>query len=257
MLMALIVVLGLIIGSFLNVVIYRLPRGKTFVGGRSHCPHCSRAIAWYDLLPVASYVVLAGKCRRCRRAISWRYPFVEIYSALVFVFSFKYFAAAGLAHWLFWLFLLELFLVLAIIDLEQYILPDSLMVIAAAGVAFYDLAGRSIPSNGLVAAGGAFTIFFLIWLASKGKWLGLGDAKLAALIGFIFGLAGAVAILYLAIVFGAITGLILLVSGRAKLGTRLPLGTFIGFTASLFIFTGPFLERRIYGIFHFVPYILK
>lgn len=250
-------ILGLIIGSFANVVIWRLPRSKS-MRGRSHCVRCLNKIPWHDLVPVASFLVLRGRCRRCGEAIKWLYPLVELYSGLVFALSFLFFGHLGLGHWLLMVFLLELFLILGQIDFYHLILPDVLILLMLAGTAAlmiyqkyilgvgYGLYNTPFINNLLIAAI-LFLILFVPWLISGGRWLGLGDAKLAGAIGLAFGFKGALIAFYGAIVLGALVGLLMWLGHRATFKSKLPLGTFICIAATLYIFVNPWINRIIDG----------
>jgi len=123
--------IGLCIGSFLNVVIYRLPRGESIALDRSHCPVCGKTLAWYDLIPVFSYLLLLGKCRACGAPISPRYLLVEFLSGLVTAVLFFYFGAT--AVFVKYLFLCLLLMVVFFIDLEHYIIPNSLVIVGLIG----------------------------------------------------------------------------------------------------------------------------
>ncbi|MGC7879789.1 prepilin peptidase, partial [Desulforudis sp. 1190] len=136
------IVLGLVVGSFLNVVIYRLPRETSIVSPASHCPACKRRLKPLDMIPVISYIVFKGRCRYCSAPIGWRYPAMEALTAVVFV------AAFLVAGWSFllvkYLFIGSLLLAVAFIDLEHYIIPDSLNIVLAAGGAVLTLLARDI-----------------------------------------------------------------------------------------------------------------
>ena len=127
------VVLGLVIGSFLNVLIYRLPRGLGFTKGRSFCPKCRHKINWFDNVPLLSFVVLGGKCRYCRKSISWQYPLVELATALLTVLIINYQFSRLIGGQAIFSFFLSLFLtwglvVIFVIDLEHQIIPDEILI---------------------------------------------------------------------------------------------------------------------------------
>ncbi len=234
----LIFLIGLAVGSFVGVVIHRLPKGEQFVSGRSRCPDCGHALKWYDLVPVLSFLILLGRCRYCRNKISWSYPAIEICSGIIVAVSFFFLSPYGLAYWLFWVFILESFLILAFIDLKHFILADSVMVVILAAFACYEIWGGKVAGAGSIFSFGnlanavlLFLIFFLIWSFSNGKGIGLGDAKLAGLLGLVFGFWNSVFILYLAVIIGVAVGLILIFSGKGSLKTKLPFGAFICFSA--------------------------
>jgi prepilin signal peptidase PulO-like enzyme (type II secretory pathway) len=255
---------GLIIGSFANVLIYRLPRGRAFVKGRSQCPGCGVSIAWYDLIPIISFLFLKTRCRKCGFKISWIYPAIEAYSGIVFVASFVLLVLSGgggLLDWVFSVLLLEAFLVLIFIDFKHLILPDSVILFTLIAAFIYGILAKFVIGlstfkvfslENITSAVAAFGIFFLIWLISKGKWMGFGDVKLAGLVGLVFGAMGSLIVLYLAIVLGAIVGLVLLAFRKANLKTQLPLGSFIGLSASAYILFNPFITEKIMNTLRFV-----
>lgn len=257
--------LGLVVGSFANVVIYRVPCGKSVVTGRSRCVHCGKELAWYDLIPLISFFLLKFRCRKCHRPISWLYPAVELYSGLVFISSFMFFSNEGTVNWLFLVFILESLLILALVDLKNLILPDSIMLVMFWSILMFGiweyLAGvyrfNIFSFDNLLGASVLFSIFFLFWFLSKGLWLGLGDSKLAGLVGLIFGMWGGLIIIYGAIIAGTIAGLILLVSRHANLKTKLPLGTFICFSATVYTFGGAVIQEKLAEFFYVVPLILR
>lgn len=259
-------ILGLIVGSFVNVVIYRIPRGWSVIGGRSKCPDCGKRLAWFDLIPIASFIILKKRCRDCKVPISWTYPLAELYSGFVFLASYQLFSPGGAVNWLFAVFILELFLILGLIDLRRLILPDSLLIVLLGGsliaLAFSKLFDVRIGwgvsvSGSFIGAASLFAAFFVIWSLSKGQWLGFGDVKLAGIIGLIFGFWGGLAILYVAIILGALLGLFLLLARRANLKTKLPLGTLICASATFYLLGGNVLLGRVGSIFYTIPSILK
>lgn len=259
-------ILGLAVGSFVNVVVYRVPRGKGIIWGRSACPNCDKKLAWYDLIPVVSFLIIGGQCRNCGKPISRIYPLVELYSGFVFLSSFYLFAANGLVSWLFAVFVLEMFLILGLIDLRHYILPDFLLLTLTVGVAALAAIQKWVGSSGgwevfawsnFIGAALFFAVLFLIWFLSKGQWLGFGDVKLGGIVGFIFGFWGGLAILYVAIVLGALLGLLLLLVHRANLKTKLPLGSFICFSATFYMLGGDVVLDRFAPYFYSIPLILQ
>lgn len=244
---ALVVLIGLAVGSFVNVLAYRVPLGRSVVGGRSECPSCNTVIAWYDLVPVLSFILLNARCRRCRARISFLYPLGELLSGLIFLLSFYFFRPLGPAYWLFSGFILEIFLILFLTDLKYLVLPDIIILaglIAALAYGIFEKfglveSGYHILSVGNIVAAIAFSsVLYFLWFGSNGKWLGLGDAKLAGLIGLVFGYLDGLSVIYLAVLIGGIIGAGLLVLNKANLKTKLPLGSFICLAAALYIFTG-------------------
>jgi leader peptidase (prepilin peptidase) / N-methyltransferase len=215
--MAIIVFLfGLIIGSFLNVVIYRYNTGYS-LGGRSKCGSCSYQLTWIDLVPVVSYLMLRGRCRQCGAQISMQYPVVELLTGLLF-------AGAYVMHGISTLFILDIiiFSILIVIffyDLKHKIIPD-LLVYLFIGLSLLRLAVLVSQSTyGLLMHDLMFGIivaafFFLLWLISQGRWIGLGDAKLVLGIGWFLGLVYGLSALLLAFWIGAIVGLALMFIGN-------------------------------------------
>lgn len=213
-------VLGLIVGSFVNVVAYRFPRGEGFVLGRSHCLHCKRALHWYELVPLVSYLFLRGRCRICRQMISWRYPLVELVSGFIWLLAPGWLAIV----------LAELFLILALIDFDHLIIPDSLLICFLVLLPFVP----TVRWSSLWCAIGLAGFFFLLWHFSKGRWIGFGDVKLMGVLGLVFGFPGSLLIVYGAILMGGALGAILLVTRRATLKTQVPFGTFLAGAAIIF-----------------------
>lgn len=224
------VAVGAVVGSFLNVVIYRLPRGLSIVSPRSACPACSTPIPWYDNIPVLSWLLLRARCRSCATAISVRYPLVELAGA----------AVAGLGVWRYGLGLVALEVVvfawialaLALIDYDHQILPD---VITYPSIVL-GLAASSI--GGLVplldsiagAAVGALlpiTVIVTYKLIRGEEGMGWGDVKYLAAIGAVVGLRDCLWILICAAVLGALVGGALIALGRGTSRTALPFGTFL------------------------------
>lgn len=185
-------VFGAIIGSFLNVVIYRLHTGKS-LNGSSHCLSCGNRLAWYDLFPVLSYIFLRGRCRNCGCRFTSRYVFVEIMTGALFVFASLH--AASISE-LFVLFaVLSILVIIFVYDMRHYIIPDvlTLLLLCFCSLLFaqqhYGFTGMNWQSAGvsfLAAALGALFLFAL-WFISKGKWIGFGDVKLAFPLGLLVG----------------------------------------------------------------------
>lgn len=246
--------LGAIIGSFLNVLVYRLPRDENVVSGRSRCPSCKKNLAWLDLIPIFSFLFLRGKCRYCRKPIHWQYPLVELSSGLLFLGAYWRWGMGHPLDLVFSTYLLAIFLALGVSDARYLILPDKVIMAGAAGGLLYGLAERFGGLRGGYGifrpdhwwgAGLFFIVLYLMWFFSKGTWLGLGDAKLMALVGLVFGWRGAAFIFYTAIVIGGIIGLVLYLSRRANLKTKLPLGTYICLAGGFYIFQGLWLADKL------------
>lgn len=220
---------GLLVGSFLNVVIHRLPRGESVIWPSSRCPHCSARIAPVDNIPLLAWCRLRGRCRRCRQPISWRYPAVEAGTALVFVAVAR--SAPDpltLAHHLVYASVL---VALLVIDFEHYILPDELTL----GGLIAGLAGAALtaPSWRVRLVGAALgaalpmgiALAYRRWRGQEG--LGMGDVKMLAMMGAATGWAPMLLSLMLATGAGAVVGLLLLALDGRSLQRPLPFGTFL------------------------------
>ncbi len=198
--------------------------------GRSFCPECETTLKWRDLVPLLSFIYLRGHCRYCRKKISWQYPIVEILSGLIWVGVFYKFGVS-LAN-IYYLFILSLFLVIAVYDFKWKIIPDKIVYPAISVVLVYNF---NISS--LITAAAAFLFFFSIFYFSNGRAMGLGDAKLAVLISlFLNPLSTAIA-LTLAFIIGAIFGIILIGFGMKTFKSQIAFGPFlvIGATISFFM----------------------
>ncbi|HAA89361.1 MAG: Type 4 prepilin-like proteins leader peptide-processing enzyme PilD [Thermoanaerobacterales bacterium 50_218] len=233
----LITILGLCVGSFLNVVIYRLPRGQTVVTGRSFCPHCGNILSWCDLVPVLSYLILRGRCRYCGAKISWRYPLVEVVTAAIFFLVFLYFGD-DLFLLLKYFFLSGLLIAAAFIDVEHYLIPDKLVLAGlVAGIIFTLLPGDlgvGVALLGAVVAGG---FLFLVAVLSRGG-LGGGDIKLGAVVGLFLGWPLGPLSIFLGCCLGGFAGLILLMLRIKGRKDPLPLGPFIALGSFVSLFWG-------------------
>lgn len=246
--------IGASIGSFLNVVIYRMPQEEGWrrqlgclVAPGSHCPGCGKAIAWYDNVPLVGYLLLRGKCRSCGERISPRYPLVEGLTAVLFV----------LAGWKFgfhWLLLPSLIFIAALIaiffiDLEHYIIPNIIVLPAAlVGIVLMIVIEPGRWLELLIAGTASAAFFFLIAFIRPGG-MGMGDVKLAGMMGFYLGKSVLVA-LFLGFLLGAIVGVSLIASGRRDRKSRVPFGPFLAVGGVVALFFGPWLLESYLGIFN-------
>jgi leader peptidase (prepilin peptidase)/N-methyltransferase len=242
--MAFAIAFGLAVGSFLNVVILRLPAGGS-LWGRSRCPHCKQALGPLDLLPVLSFVALLGRCRRCRASISWRYPAIELVTAALAVATVARFGVGpeAIVNFLFGAALI----VVTVIDYDHQIIPD---VITLPGVALALLARSLLGGDwlaGLAGAAGGAAGLWLVALAyrlvARREGLGFGDVKLAALLGAFLGGSGVFLTIFLASILGSFAGIALILSGRGDRSTALPFGSFLAPVGVLVLFYGPAILR--------------
>ncbi|MFA6476549.1 MAG: prepilin peptidase [Candidatus Paceibacterota bacterium] len=206
--------LGLIIGSFLNVVIYRYNTGRT-LSGRSGCLSCGKKLHWYELFPVLSFVIQGGRCRGCRSRVSWQYPLVELITGLLF---FVVFLRVGFSPILLPLYLTMscLLVVITVYDLRHKIIPDGFVFTFI----FLGLIKVLVSGDILLGIiGGVSTSLplFFLWAISRGKWLGFGDVKLALGVGLILGWPLGLSALILSFWIGAVVGLFLIAWGKTQL----------------------------------------
>ena len=245
-------IFGLVVGSFLNCVIYRLEEGKSFLTGRSFCPHCKHTLSWQDLIPVFSFLFLRGKCRYCQKKISWQYPIVELTAALIFVliFSFSRLWRDPVVEGQFistlpqlistlYLWVISCFLIIIFVyDLKHYIIPDKVIYSAIIVALIFNLQflifnqffptyGRTIFNSSILSAIGAGIFFLIIVLATKGKGMGVGDIKLAFFMGIFLGFPNILAALFLAFFIGAIIGVGLVILKQKNLKSEVPFGPFL------------------------------
>jgi leader peptidase (prepilin peptidase) / N-methyltransferase len=260
-------ILGLIIGSFLNVVIFRFNTQKSF-GGRSGCMSCQKKLTWYELVPLFSFLGLGGRCKNCKTKISFQYPLVEFITGLIFALLFLKFQDLFFSDTLIFSFnyayysvAFSLLIVIAVYDLKHKIIPDILSfvfgILAFIGLFFLNSIGSlgfslHIPTLlGFLAGPIIAGPFAFFWLVSSGRWMGLGDAKLAIGLGWLLGLPFAISGVVLAFWIGSVVGIMLVIFSRLeraslakKYGMKseipfapyLVLGAFLAFIFSLSLF---------------------
>ena len=234
-------VLGLIVGSFLNVVVHRLPRGISVVFPRSRCPRCLFPIRPWQNIPVLGYLMLRGRCAQCGVRIHWRYPLLEVVTGVLFVLSWRLYGpstGAAIAA-----LFCALMVVLAMIDLEHFILPD---VLTLPGIVLGLALQPWIPWTSLWSAifgalAGAGVLYGVAWAwyFLRGVWgMGMGDVKMLAMVGAFLGIEGVLVTLLLGSLGGSLVGGLLLLTGRLRLQSKLPFGFFLGFAAVAALFWG-------------------
>lgn len=223
-------IFGTIVGSFLNVVILRYNSGRSIVSGRSSCPVCRHELAWFELVPLFSFIALGGKCAKCHSKISWQYPAVELLTGLIFaaVYLHKYrsltsiFLIPNSLFLILDLIILSLLIIILVYDLKHKIIPDGLVyTFIILSLLKLLLSIFLIPNSNflildLLAGPIMFLPFFLLWFFSGGRWMGLGDAKLAAGIGWFLGFVNAISAIVIGFWTGAALGIILLLIWRSK-----------------------------------------
>ncbi|MGA8297300.1 MAG: prepilin peptidase [Acidimicrobiales bacterium] len=246
--------LGVITGSFLNVVVYRMPRGLSIVWPGSFCPQCAAPLAPWENIPVVSYLILRGTCRHCGSEISLRYPILELLTGALF--------AANAAKFRFSLALpayevLAAGLVaLGAIDFERRILPKQIVGVVGGGVAGFLLASSAKDGSwhrivvAFASAGAWFLVYAVIYMLDS-RFLGFGDVRLVAVLGFALGWLGVgyvIAGFVIANLIGAVTGLTLIALGRATRKTSIPFGPFLASGCEIAVLVGSFLLSPFHGL---------
>ncbi len=236
---------GACIGSFLNVVIYRLPLGQSIVSPPSRCPQCGYRLKWYDNLPIFGWLLLGGRCRNCKNPISIQYPLVELITALLFVLVVWATPPGPLmvSRLLFVCLLIPLFC----IDLELQILPDQITIpgiIAGLLLSLIAPPGWKSALLGVLTGAGLFyAVFYLYYLWRRVEGIGFGDLKMLGMIGAFLGWKAILVTLILSSLLGALVGGLLMLVKRAGMGTALPYGTFLAIGALVAMFVAdPFVD---------------
>lgn len=236
------VLFGLILGSFLNVCIVRLPEEESVVLPASHCRACGVSVAWYDNFPVASFVLLRGRCRHCAEPISWRYPLVEVLTA----FGFGLVVLQGLP-WpltLLQMAIVAVMIVIAFIDIDHFLILDVLTYPAIALSPFLAwLVGHIELRESIlgIAVGGA-GLWAFAWSYEKlrhREGMGLGDVKLLAMIGGLLGWPATLFSLFAGSLVGSFYGLAAMLPGERRFDLEVPFGPFLALGALLYMFAGP------------------
>jgi len=242
MLLAFIFIFGLIIGSFLNVCIYRIPRGKSVIYPPSNCESCGTRLRPIDLMPVASWLFLHKKCRYCGTSISNQYPLVELLTAVLFVFTFLY---SGFSNSLLpYLLLISVLVRISFIDLNTFLIPNKVIVAGfVLGFGSHLISPTIDWQNiilGFLVGGG---VLYVLAIFSKGG-VGGGDIKLAAMIGFYLGWQKVLYALYLAALIGSIFGLLKIITNKATRKDPIPFAPFLSLGVILTLLISS------YGIFY-------
>ena len=249
----LIFILGACLGSFANVCIYRLPKNKQIISGRSFCPKCKKKIIWYDNLPLISFLFLKGKCRKCNKVISPRYFIVELITG--FIFLLIYLSSDNLSSIIFLSILSLILVVIFFIDLENFIIPDVLNF----SVMVLGLLKNFIPNfntsliheinqsiiGGIVGYVSIWLIIFLYKTFKKIDGMGLGDAKLMAGIGLLFGWQSIPFVLFVSSILGLIFVVPSLIKKQKTMRTEIPFGPFIIVACLIYFTYGDFLYSLI------------
>lgn len=240
-----ILTLGLLIGSFLNVCIYRIPRGESISFPPSHCPNCNTSLKPADLMPVLSYILLRGRCITCKVRISPRYPSIELLNTLVYVAIYSVYGNNIMT--VIFCLTASVLIVISMIDLDTQTIPDRMHVIIGS-IAFIniliqrDISVLASAGMGFIVGGG---FFLLLAIITKGG-MGGGDIKLMAVLGLLFGLKGIILLIFLAFVIGAVVSVSMLVAKLKQRKEFIPFGPFIAISGLFVMLWGEYLQSWLF-----------
>jgi len=234
--------LGAVIGSFLNVCIYRIPAGVSIVSPASRCPNCGAEIRWYQNVPILSWLGLGGRCARCKVSISIRYPLVETLTGLLFIVVLYRFGLSS-ATPVYFLFASAL-VVITFIDLDHQIIPD---VISLPGIIVGFLCSFAVPwlswsdsLLGILLGGGSLWLVAVVYeLLTKKEGMGGGDIKLLAMLGAFLGWKAILPIIFISSLVGSLVGVPLILVKKADSKLAIPFGPFLALGALIYLFWGP------------------
>lgn len=247
-------IFGTTIGSFLTVVIDRLPRNISIVHGRSYCESCKHTLSWLDLIPLFSFLFLLGKCRYCHKAIGVHHLLLEMLVGALYVVTYLATIASFsqttplstffIGTLIYRLVLVSIFFVIFFIDFRHSIIPFSAIVLAGLVALFWTVftSFSTLPLS-LLTALGSFFFFFFIHAVTRGRGMGFGDVVYAFVMGLLLGFPTTIVGIYIAFLTGAIVSLILLLQGKKKLKSAIPFGPFLVFGTLLCLLWGPQLTN--------------
>ncbi|MFZ4403702.1 MAG: prepilin peptidase [Pseudobdellovibrionaceae bacterium] len=246
-------VLGACLGSFANVVIYRMPEGLSVVKPRSRCPQCKTQLKWIDNIPILGWVFLRGRCRYCQAAVSWRYPFVELLMASLFLLNFLIYKDQPYQMAEYFIFIFAL-VVCTFIDFDHMILPNEFTL---SGIVIGLLGSLINPDRSFtesligVLMGGGFlwALAYFYFLFTKKEGMGGGDIKLLAWIGALLGFKAIPFVIMLSAIVGSVVGLIIAARSKTGLKTMIPFGPYLAFGAVVYMFGGQKLAEWYFHLF--------
>jgi len=250
--------IGAILGSFANVCIFRMPRRKSVVWPRSRCPHCDHVLSPWENVPLMSFIVLRGRCRKCRGRISLQYPLVETASIALSLLAWWHFGEP-LRYLVYFCLLIVPLLIVSVIDLKHYIIPDSITipgiivgfavgVLLEGGLSYRMAALDSLL--GILVGGGALYIVAIVYeKLKKQEGLGGGDVKLIAMLGAFFGWRASILVLLMSSLMGSVVGLVLIIILRKDLKYAIPFGPFLAAAGLIYLFAGERIINWYLGLF--------
>lgn len=230
-------VVGAVFGSFLNVVIYRVPLSESIITPPSHCPKCDARLKSFDLIPIFSWLFLRGRCRYCDAHISYRYAFVEVLTGLLFVFT--YYQVGFKDTFISYLLLTCLLIADTFIDIEHLILPNELLLFGIISFMFLNLGFSFIPwEQALFGAVTGLVPLLVLVILTGGNGMGIGDVKLMGMVGLFLGWKLALLTLLMSFLFGGFFGVILLVTKMKNSKDPIPFGPWIALAAFVSMYYG-------------------
>ena len=231
-------IFGLIIGSFLNCLLYRLEKSEDFIAGSSYCPKCKHPLSWKDLIPVVSWIFLKGKCRYCKQKISIEYPLIEFATGILFVltslFVFANYPQFQLFHLSFYLVVVTSLLVVFIFDLRHYLVSEAVLLYTGIFVVVWRIIAFILEIHTLnnllfylLAAILSALFFWILYLLTNKKGMGFGDIEIVFLLGLIVGFPDIFFVIFIASLLGSIIGLLAITFFKKTMKTALPFGPFL------------------------------
>jgi leader peptidase (prepilin peptidase)/N-methyltransferase len=251
-------ILGTVVGSFLNVVILRLKKNESILKKRSYCPNCKKKLTWYELIPLVSFLIQKGKCRKCEKKISFQYPLVEFFTGLIFLLIAVYyfgFTLYGLINLVYLLVVSCFLIVIFVYDLKYYLVADKIVYSAIIIALLYDIYLTIVSkelwilttSIAIALSVGGF--FLLLVLVSKERWMGMGDVKIGILMGLFFGPFQFLTAFILAFASGALVSIVLLILKKKNLKSEIPFGPFLTGATFITVLWGNYLLNWYFNIF--------
>lgn len=238
---------GLAVGSFINVCVYRIPRGMSIVAPQSHCPKCNKKLTPGELIPLLSFIILKGKCKTCGESISMRYPLIEILTGMVFVLTLFY--GKSLRNWPTAIFIAFLALTVSFIDIDFKIVPDSLVL---AGIVWWIVDTLLIKSTTVYNSLGGLSVgsgvLLVLTMVSRGG-MGMGDVKIAGVYGLFLAATGACLMLFIASLTGAAFGIVMVILRKRRFKDPIPFGPFLSMASLVVLLWGDALLKWYINLF--------
>lgn len=237
-------IIGIVLGNFYNVCIYRIPNNQSIINTPSHCYNCNTRIKPLDMVPILSWILLRGKCRYCRQKISLRYSLVELLIGVLFILVYRVYGYNIIT--LYYLLLVSLLLIITFIDLDYYIIPDELIIFGSIVAVIFNILGKGISIKDsllgcLMCGGGMLVLIYLIEIIIKKEVMGRGDIKLFGMVGLFLGIKLGLLTILLSVYVGATCGVAIIIYSKInkkEFNSMIPYGPFISMGALISILYG-------------------